>query len=88
MTKRAAIYARVSTEMQEREGTTLESQVARCLDYAEEHGWAVERVVQEQGSGGDIDGRPKLQSLLTLAKAGQHRRRRLLPHRPVLSRCE
>jgi site-specific DNA recombinase len=67
---RAAIYARVSTEMQEREGTSLESQVARCLAYVEERDWVVERVVQEQGSGGDIDGRPKLQSLLTLARAG------------------
>src|SRR5215212_9862536 len=50
--KRAAIYARVSTEMQEREGTSLESQVARCRTYAEEQGWAVEYVVEEQGSGG------------------------------------
>src|SRR5215213_6674251 len=56
-TKRVAIYARVSTEMQEREGTSLESQVARCLDYAREQGWSVERVAEEQGSGGDISGR-------------------------------
>ena len=71
MTKRAAIYARVSTEMQEREGTSLESQEARCRAYAEEQGWTVEHVIKEQGSGGDIDGRPKLLGLLTLAKAGQ-----------------
>jgi site-specific DNA recombinase len=71
MTKRAAIYARVSTEMQEREGTSLESQVARCHAHAEEHDLEVTQVVQEQGSGGDIDGRPKLLGLLTLAKAGQ-----------------
>jgi site-specific DNA recombinase len=69
--KRAAIYARVSTEMQEREGTSLESQVARCRAYVEEQDWTIEHIVQEQGSGGDIDGRPKLLHLLTLAKAGQ-----------------
>jgi site-specific DNA recombinase len=69
--KRAAIYARVSTERQEREGTSLDSQVERCLNVATERGWSVERVVKEQGSGGDIDKRKELQHLLTLAKTGQ-----------------
>jgi site-specific DNA recombinase len=69
-TKRVAIYARVSTERQEREGTSLESQVLRCRAYAEDQGWAAEYVVEEQGSGGDISGRPKLEGLLAAAQMG------------------
>lgn len=69
--QRAAVYCRVSTDRQEREGTSLDSQQERCLSYIAERGWTVVRVEQEQGSGGDIDGRPKLQSLLTMARAGQ-----------------
>lgn len=69
--KRAAVYCRVSTDRQEREGTSLDTQQERCLSYIAERGWTVVRVEQEQGSGGDIDGRPKLQNLLTLARTGQ-----------------
>jgi len=56
--------------MQEREGTSLESQIERCRAYANERGWMIERIEQEQGSGGDIDRRDKLKSLLSAARAG------------------
>ncbi|MBV9688525.1 MAG: recombinase family protein [Ktedonobacteraceae bacterium] len=39
--KRAAIYARVSTEMQEEEGTSLLSQVQDCRAYCQAHGYSV-----------------------------------------------
>lgn len=69
MNKRAAIYARVSTGKQEREGTSLESQVAESRAYAEQHGYMVVEIVQEQYSASrDIRERPKLQQLLTLAR--------------------
>ena len=38
---RAAIYCRVSTEDQEKEGTSLGSQVAACLEKAKELGYEV-----------------------------------------------
>ena len=71
MSRRAAIYARVSTETQEREGTSLESQRERCVAHAQSQGWSIEHTVEEQGSGGDLDGRPKLDGLLSLARTGQ-----------------
>ena len=41
-TKRAAIYARVSTAGQEEDGTSLETQEAACRRYAAEHGYIVD----------------------------------------------
>jgi site-specific DNA recombinase len=68
--KRAAIYARVSTDQQEREGTSLDSQVARCQVLAKDQGWQVVQKIREQGSGGETEKRPELQGLLTQAKQG------------------
>jgi DNA invertase Pin-like site-specific DNA recombinase len=36
---RAAIYVRVSTDGQERDGTSLESQEAICAAFAQAAGW-------------------------------------------------
>jgi site-specific DNA recombinase len=38
---RAAIYVRVSTEKQEKEGYSLDSQIKECLDYCKKHGYRV-----------------------------------------------
>ena len=61
---RAAIYCRVSTEDQEREGTSLQSQVEGCLNKARELGYDVpeEFTVLETYSGLTLD-RPKLPQL-------------------------
>ena len=58
---RAAIYCRVSTEDQEREGTSLQSQLDACLKLAQEQGYDVPEglVVMETYSGLSLD-RPKL----------------------------
>jgi len=60
----AALYARVSTEDQEREGTSLESQTEALLKKAKELGGEVPkgRVLQEVFSGLTLD-RPKLTEL-------------------------
>lgn len=68
---RVAIYARVSTDRQERDGTSLASQVERCMEFAQNREWHVVRTEHEQGSGGDINARPKLVRLINAAKAGE-----------------
>jgi len=57
----AAIYARVSTDSQEREGTSLQTQLAACLLKASEHNLTVPDEYQflEQWTGTELD-RPKL----------------------------
>ena len=62
--KIAAIYVRVSTEDQEREGTSLESQKEACLKYAVEQGYEAQDayITEEVYSGLTLD-RPKLTQL-------------------------
>lgn len=60
---RAAIYARVSTDQQERDGTSLETQVQRCTAYVRQRGWLIGPVEQEAHSGFVLDGRKKLTRL-------------------------
>ena len=61
---RAAIYCRVSTEDQEREGTSLQSQLEECRNKAHELGYEVpeEFIILETYSGLTLD-RPKLPRL-------------------------
>jgi len=61
---RAAIYCRVSTEDQEREGTSLDSQLEACLKKGHELGYEVseEFIILETYSGLTLD-RPKLPRL-------------------------
>lgn len=61
---KAAIYTRVSTENQEREGTSLDSQLEACLKLAEDRGYEVPRefILSETYSGSSLD-RPKLNEM-------------------------
>ena len=61
---KAAIYCRVSTEDQEREGTSLDSQLKACQDKVQELGYEIseEYTVRETYSGLSLD-RPKLAQL-------------------------
>jgi len=61
---KAAIYCRVSTEDQEREGTSLDSQLRACLDKAQELGYEISKdyTIRETYSGLSLD-RPKLDQL-------------------------
>lgn len=58
----AAIYTRVSTETQERGGTSLETQLAACRAYCQEHGYNIVREYIETYSGLALE-RPKLEEL-------------------------
>jgi len=62
MTKRAVIYARVSTVEQGR-GYSLETQSAKCHEYADIRGYIVVREFQDRFSGTELE-RPGLDDLL------------------------
>ncbi len=48
---RTIIYSRVSTDAQERDGTSLDSQETSCADFAASHGWHVVQCVRDAASG-------------------------------------
>ena len=59
-TKRAIVYARVSSDQQRDSGSSLDTQAAACLALAEREGYSVLAVVQESFSGAELWARPKL----------------------------
>ena len=61
MSKRAAIYTRVSTDEQTK-GYSLNTQVDACLRYAEEHEYKIIETYKEDYSGATLD-RPELDKL-------------------------
>ncbi len=69
---RPATYCRVSTEDQEREGSSLDSQLEACLKLADERGWTVpeEKRFREVYSGLTTD-RPQLGELRELIRDRQ-----------------
>ncbi len=68
----AAIYCRVSTDDQEREGTSLDSQLGACLKKAEELGYEVpQRFIFRESYSGLTLQRPKLAVLRSIAKDGE-----------------
>jgi len=66
---RAAIYCRVSTVDQEKEGASLQSQIDSCLSKAHELGYQVseEHIFSETWSGAELD-RPQLVKVRSLVK--------------------
>ncbi len=66
------IYARVSSAKQKADGN-LERQVERLKRYAEDHGYEVMRVFQEQASGINENRKP-LQHLMTMAEQREFQR--------------
>ena len=67
---RAAIYCRVSTEDQEREGTSLQTQFEACLSYCHDKGYDVAYRFSEAYSGLTLE-RPKLNELRELVRNEQ-----------------
>lgn len=64
---KAAIYCRVSTDNQEREGTSLQTQLENCLTYCQGKGYDVAYHFSEAYSGLTLD-RPKLNELRELVR--------------------
>jgi site-specific DNA recombinase len=67
---RLAIYARVSTEEQ-KEGQTIDSQVAELERFAREKGWPITGVYKDDGWSGGLVARPELDRLRDDARNGR-----------------
>lgn len=67
--ERAALYLRVSTQEQAREGFSLEGQKGSCRDYCDRQGYRVARIYQDRLSG-TTDKRPAFHAMLAHAQAG------------------
>jgi len=67
---KAAIYARVSTDDQDKEGTSLKTQLRSCLDYCQQKGYDVAHKFAETYSGLTLD-RPHLTQLRNLVRSNQ-----------------
>jgi site-specific DNA recombinase len=66
---RCAIYARVSSSLQE-DNSSLATQEAACRSYAADHGWEVVAVERDVHTGADLFGRPRLSALRERVRAG------------------
>jgi site-specific DNA recombinase len=65
--KFAVIYLRVSTQKQARDGTSLESQLEACRQFAREHGYHVIQEIQDGGRSGfylERDGMDQVRDLV------------------------
>ena len=60
--QRVALYARVSTEEQ-REGQTIDSQIAELEKFTQQKGWVVLNVYKDEGWSGSVLARPELDRL-------------------------
>ena len=68
---KVAIYVRVSTQEQAKEGYSIQEQIDRLTKYCEAMGWEVYKVYTDPGfSGGDTN-RPGLQSMIKDIKRGR-----------------
>lgn len=68
---KAAVYARVSTEEQVKEGFSIQAQLEELRHYAKLHDLdIIEEYVEEGASGKSIAGRPRMQKLLKDANRG------------------
>lgn len=70
MTQRVVVYSRVSTDAQERDGTSLDTQERACVEFARERGWSVVLCVRDSASGAILD-REGLDEARRLARAGE-----------------
>jgi len=68
--KTAAVYCRVSTEDQEREGTSLQTQLEACLKHCQDKGYNLAHRFSEAYSGLTLE-RPKLNELRELVRSEQ-----------------
>jgi site-specific DNA recombinase len=64
---KAAVYCRVSTDNQEKEGTSLQTQLEHCLKYCQSKGYEVTHKFSEAYSGLSLE-RPELDKLRDLVR--------------------
>ena len=68
---RVALYIRVSTQEQAKEGYSIGEQTDRLQKYAEAHGWTVVKIYTDAGHSGANMERPALQDLIEDVEAGR-----------------
>ena len=66
---RVLTYSRVSTDAQERDGTSLDTQEQACKEYAESNGWVVVERIRDAASGFNLD-RPGIERTRQLLRQG------------------
>ncbi len=65
---KVAIYVRVSTEEQAKEGISLEAQRERCIKFCEAKGWTVHKAYEDAGFSAGSTNRPAFKQLLQDAR--------------------
>ena len=65
---RAAVYARVSTDMQAEEEIPLSGQIEECKRFCEAREWTVTKVYQDEGVSGRHDRRPGFQEMISASR--------------------
>ena len=68
---RVAIYVRVSTQEQAKEGYSVGEQTDRLRKFCEAHGWIIVKVYIDAGHSGANTDRPALQEMIEDMKAGK-----------------
>lgn len=68
---RVAIYVRVSTQEQAKEGYSVGEQTDRLRKFCEAHGWIIVKVYVDAGHSGANTDRPALQEMIEDMKAGK-----------------
>lgn len=71
---RAALYIRVSTELQAEKGTSLDDQRETLTKYCEKNSFTVTHVYEDAGISGKSTDRPQFQAMLQAAEAGEFKR--------------
>src|SRR4051794_34057858 len=66
---RVIVYSRVSTDAQERDGTSLDTQERACLDFARQRDWRVVETIRDTASGYTLD-RPGMDRVRRLIRDG------------------
>src|SRR5215208_6026955 len=66
---RAIVYSRISTDAQERDGTSLDTQERACDEFARSQGWRVIESVRDAASGFSLD-RPGIERVRQLLRTG------------------
>src|SRR3954466_15003050 len=66
---RAIVYSRVSTDAQEKDGTSLDTQERACIDFARAQGWRVVEEIRDAASGFSLD-RPGIERVRRILRDG------------------
>ena len=66
---RALVYSRVSTDAQERDGTSLDTQERACVEYAQAKSWVVAETIKDTASGSNLD-RPGIERVRQMLSQG------------------